>query len=150
MANGPLPSELCLLSDLPSKSEHAKVRFLSCVTSYSTPSGILTLEHHQPLDTQRVFALVSVELVLERLKAEHIRPGEWLNVIGYITAISPPTDQKGSEHRVTNVHIQALVVWPAGPLDLTRYEKSVKALEERGRNAGLVRPVALSDTLLQS
>ncbi|KAK4217171.1 CST complex subunit Ten1 [Rhypophila decipiens] len=147
MSNGPLPSQLCLLSELPSKAVHSKVRFLSCVSSYSTSSGILALEHHQPMDTHRVFALVNVDLILESLKAEQTRPGQWVNLIGYITSISPLADES-SGHRVTNVHVQALLLWSAGPLDLERYEKSVKNLEA-GRISAAARSTSLSDTLLQ-
>lgn len=102
------------------------------------------------MDTQRVFALVNVDLVLQSLKAEQIRPGEWLNVIGYITAIYPLPNRGGPGHQVINVHVQALIVWPAGPLDLARYEKSVKALGEGGGSAALARSTTPSDTISQS
>ena len=99
------------------------------------------------MDARKVHALVDVNLVLSSLKAEQARPGEWLNVIGYITAISPLADAKGTPHGDTNVYIQALVIWSAGPLDLPRYEKSVKAMES-GKST-CPRATELSDALLQ-
>ncbi|KAK3325609.1 CST complex subunit Ten1 [Apodospora peruviana] len=129
MSNGPLPSQLCLLSDLPSKAVGDKVRFLACVTSYSPTSGVVTLEHHRPKDVCFVHAFVDVNLVLEGLKSDQTRTGEWVNVIGYITRISPLTDEKPNSGDAA-VRIQALLLWSAGPLDVTRYETSVKVLKE--------------------
>jgi hypothetical protein len=73
--------------------------------------------------------LVDVQLVLERLGAEQTRIGEWVNVIGYITRISK--DSAGaavSRPEVSMVHVQALLLWSAGPLDIQQYQLSVQAL----------------------
>ncbi|KAK3327520.1 CST complex subunit Ten1 [Cercophora scortea] len=148
--NTPVPSQLCLLSALPSRTVRDKVRFLGCVTSYSPTTGVLTLEHRQrtqPRHTPFVRALVDVNLVLEGLKAEQTSTGGWVNVIGYITSISPLTDGKGPSHGVLGVEVQALVLWSAGPLEVTRYEASATALDTKrsSENAG----GSLSDNLLQ-
>ncbi|KAK0616052.1 CST complex subunit Ten1 [Bombardia bombarda] len=137
MSNGPLPSQLCLLSALPSRTVGEKVRFLGCVASYSLASGVLTLEHYRhPLDNNTaVRALVDVNLVLASLKADQTRIGEWVNVIGYITAIHPSTDAKASDNGGLRVQIQSLVVWSAGPLDVKQYEASMVALVGEHSNA---------------
>jgi hypothetical protein len=67
--------------------------------------------------------LVNVELVLEKLSAEQIRVGEWVNVIGYITLISNAANVKEP-----TVDIQALLLWSTGPFDIQQYQISVRNL----------------------
>ncbi|CAG9943449.1 unnamed protein product [Clonostachys rosea f. rosea IK726] len=126
MSRGPLPSQLCLLSQLPAYAVHDKVRFLGCVLAYSTRGAILQLAHAYPRGTN-VTAHVDVSLVLETLGEEQTRVGEWVNVIGYITAkadtASAPT-APSTATQAASVHIQALVLWSTGPLNVDRYEMS--------------------------
>ncbi|KAH8893436.1 hypothetical protein GQ53DRAFT_840493 [Thozetella sp. PMI_491] len=131
MASGPVASQLCLLSELPLQEQGQKVRFLGCVVSYSSASGILTLRH--PLSQGlSVDAVVDVTLVLQSLKSEHTRIGEWVNIIGYISAIAHPSPEAPPKQKRTNVHVQALLLWSTGPLDLSEYERSQSALRARG------------------
>ncbi|KAK4669374.1 uncharacterized protein QC763_202430 [Podospora pseudopauciseta] len=125
MSFGPLPSQLCLLSSLSQKDIGDKVRFLGCVTSYSTESGVLTLQYRGSEDRQLTFASVDVNLVLQSLKAEQTRLGEWVNVIGYVTS----TDSKKLGDTNPVVEVQATLLWSAGPLNLEKYEASVQALD---------------------
>jgi hypothetical protein len=74
---------------------------------------------------------VDVNLVLETLSWEQTRPGEWVNVIGYVTenpgqpnANSPPGTNR------TTACVQAILLWSAGPVNPQQYEESVKALAE--------------------
>ncbi|KAK4449185.1 CST complex subunit Ten1 [Podospora aff. communis PSN243] len=137
MANGPPPSTLCLLSELPSREVREKVRFLGCVTSYSTASATLRLEHQYPADRPSVCALVNVDLVLERLGQQQTRIGEWVNVIGYITSIHPSTDRRKPQgHGDPMVRVQALIIWSAGSLDVQRYETSVDDLRPKKPSIG--------------
>jgi hypothetical protein len=103
------------------------------VTSYSPASGVLTLEHRLQNSTYSVSALVDVNLVLESLGPDQTRIGEWVNVIGYITAIPPITDGKGSNHGTQRVHAQAILLWSSGPLDVQKYEVSVTAFNHDSR-----------------
>lgn len=64
---------------------------------------------------------VDARLVLEKLSIELTRVGEWVNVVGYVTA--KPTPSKDACSDVPSAHVQALLLWPAGPLDVQRYEK---------------------------
>ncbi|KAL2130503.1 hypothetical protein VTI74DRAFT_6327 [Chaetomium olivicolor] len=127
--NAPRPSQICLLSTLPSKQIGDKVRFLGCVRCYSQASGVLILEHRLPEETCPVHALVDVTLVLERLSSDQTRAGEWVNVIGYITHPSSLFDEKAQNGNLS-VHVQAILLWSAGPVDLRRYEASLKALAQ--------------------
>jgi hypothetical protein len=90
-------------------------------------AGILKLEHRSSPNTN-VSALVDVRLVLEKLGAEQIRFGEWVNVIGYISSIPNAPSGEGSNARESTVHIQALLLWSAGPLDIQQYQLSVQQL----------------------
>ena len=118
VSNGPLPSSLVLLSDLQKSSPGQKVRFLGCVTTYSTENAILTLQHDYPAGNN-LQALVEVELVLSTLKSDHTRSGEWVNVIGYVKSPKQVCRLHASASSVT---IQAIVLWPSGPIKLDGYE----------------------------
>lgn len=90
------------------------------VLAYSLSSAHLKLGHDYPQDTN-VTAVVDVNLVLQTLGHEQTRVGEWVNVVGYVTAkrrASKP-DPGG-----LSVHVQALIVWSTGPLDVQKYEKT--------------------------
>ncbi|CAK7209585.1 hypothetical protein SBRCBS47491_000493 [Sporothrix bragantina] len=115
-------SELCFLSDLPTKLAGQKVRFLGCVTAYDMAVGVLTLQHqYQSQPTAHridVRAHVNIDLVLERLTAEQTSVGAWVNVMGYISDIKDGGD----------VHVQALLLWSAGPLNLQEYERQLVSM----------------------
>lgn len=109
-------SSQCWFKTISADSSHS-------VTSYSTASGEITLQHRFPKSTE-VQALVDVRLLLEKLTAAHTSVGEWVNIIGYI--VSPPSAPvKLSTKRkrgLSTVHVQALMLWSAGSLDIGRYE----------------------------
>ncbi|KAM3432767.1 hypothetical protein NHJ13734_006741 [Beauveria thailandica] len=123
MSRGPLPSELCLLSWLPRRKIDDKVRFLGCgrsVTAYSTKTACITLGHLYPRGTN-VSVTVNVELLLETLASEATRTGEWVNVIGYVKGV----DAAGSGAAA----VQALMVWPAGPMNIQHYEAALEEMQ---------------------
>ncbi|KAM0552571.1 hypothetical protein ACHAPJ_007900 [Fusarium lateritium] len=134
MSRGPVPSQLHLLSNLPAQSIGDKVRFLgwydqqfpfaplyALVTSYSTSSACLTLGHLYPKDSN-VTASVDVSLLLETIKSEQTRIGEFVNVIGYITEMKDLRDKKAPYQESKQVCVQAIVLWSTGPMDLQKYE----------------------------
>lgn len=99
------------------------------VVSYSTASATLALEHQRREENRSIRALVNVDLVLERIGPQETRVGEWVNVIGYITAIRPSAGGESPlGHGSSSVCVQALLLWSAGSLDVQRYEASVDAL----------------------
>ncbi|KAF4125759.1 hypothetical protein GMORB2_1004 [Geosmithia morbida] len=123
MSGGPLPSQLCLLSSLPYRTDGEKVRFLGCVLSYSTSSARLILGHDHPRDTN-VTAVVDVRLILESLGYEDTRVGEWVNVVGYVKAKRRGRGPGAGGGGGLSVYVEAILVWPTGPLDVQRYEKT--------------------------
>ncbi|CAF3516199.1 unnamed protein product [Fusarium graminearum] len=122
MSRGPVPSQLHLLSDLPAVPVGNKVRFLGCVTSYSTSSARLTLGHLYPKDST-VTASVDVSLLLQSLTNEKTRVGEYVNVIGYVTEQKTIRHKKPPYQESKQVGVQAIVLWSTGPMDLQKYEK---------------------------
>ncbi|KAI0179342.1 CST complex subunit Ten1 [Hypoxylon sp. FL1284] len=123
MSFGPLPSERCLLSDLLKKHVGDKVRFLGCVTGYSTHSATLALRHEYP-EGAHVSARVDVKLLLEKLNAEQTDIGQWVHVIGYVTSIQQTLAKATTASCTANVGVQALVLWIAEDLDVASYEQS--------------------------
>lgn len=79
-----------------------------------------------PKDTN-VLVSVDIELVLETLQLGLTRIGEWINVVGYVL--------DGSSKAPDAVaHVQALMVWETGPLDIQQYERAVE--DELGSGSG--------------
>lgn len=96
------------------------------MSSYSIATGTLNLHHRDSPDTN-VSALVDVRLVLERLGAEQTSNGQWVNVLGYVTSISPTSSNRGEPM----VRVQALLLWSAGPVDVQQYQASVQTLQQQ-------------------
>lgn len=86
-------------------------------------NAILTLRHAFPKNEKDIQAHVDVKLVLNTLKADHIRAGEWLNIIGYVEKSRTMNCEKDG---VSIVDIQAILVWSAGSLDVHAYEESFR------------------------
>lgn len=102
------------------------------VLSYSTSKAALCLGHAYPQGTS-VTVSVNVELVLRSADHELTRVGEWVNVVGYIT--SKPSSARLGPQNVDDLplEVQALLLWPTGPLDVHMYEQS---LEDRPVDRG--------------
>ncbi|CAD6569148.1 MAG: hypothetical protein ASARMPREDX12_002225 [Alectoria sarmentosa] len=149
MNNGPLPTRLVFLSDLPTQARGTKVRFLGCVARYAVSTGVLELEHASPLRPHMpTVALVDVNLILETLEREDTQVGAWVNVMGYMEGVLKEEEEEreqregqgktrlAMERRTTagkgrsavRVHVQAIMLWSAGGLKIGEYER---ILEER-------------------
>ncbi|MCJ1265652.1 hypothetical protein MMC22_005532 [Lobaria immixta] len=130
-ANGPLPTTLVFLHDLPSLPRGAKVRFLGCVTGYTTKTGILALQHPYPPPPHRsLTAWVDVNLLLSTLKTTDTQRGEWVNIVGYVqgrtTNLRPESRaRKSRPDEVVGVKVQAIMLWSAGDVTLGEYEKAL-------------------------
>jgi hypothetical protein len=79
------------------------------------------LEHQFPSENNHK-ALVDVNLLLGTLHSTDTRVGEWVNVMGYITAPSSK-QHRSSEDKQVNVSVQAIVLWSSGSVKLDEYEK---------------------------
>ncbi|KAI0996207.1 hypothetical protein K3495_g11972 [Podosphaera aphanis] len=119
MQNSPLPSKLTLLCDLRKFDPGTKVRFLGCVTEYSTEEAVLTLEHNYPPGNP-VKVQLDVNLTLETMKSSHCQSGSWVNVIGYIQSEASST-----------VYVQAVLIWLLGPSSLDAYERSLELMRSK-------------------
>ena len=146
MNNGPLPTTLVFLSDLPSQAHGDKVRFLGCVTRYSISTGVLELQHVSQLSPARtIVALVDVNVILESLKREDLEVGAWVNVVGYVEELlKDGKRQQGQEQgkailvkkngnsaregpRAMMVRVHAVMLWSAGAVKIGEYEKVLEA-----------------------
>lgn len=168
--NGPVPTQLVLLSELSKCKAGSKVRFLgwlvmpkvrggiamspcACdglphftlcsifvifcdnfliesladaprsVTSYSTKTASLVLEHDHP-PSNAAKAVVDIKLLVTTLKGSETRIGEWVNVMGYIQTQQQSAGQTSNSH---SVQVQALVLWSSGPFSLDRYERCLES-----------------------
>ncbi|KAL8780761.1 MAG: hypothetical protein Q9203_000640 [Teloschistes exilis] len=126
MSNGPLPTRLVLLSDLPSLEQGEKVS-----------AGTLHLQHaYPPGQDTLITAVVDVNLLLSTLQRTDTQVGEWQNVVGYVQAHEDDEkwDRTDASRKVgragTVVKVQAVMLWSAGSLKIGEYEK---ALELRKR-----------------
>lgn len=67
---------------------------------------------------------MNLELLVNSLKSNETRIGEWLNVIGYIQ--TPQQSLTGlSKNSSARVQVQAILLWSSGPLKLDGYEKNM-------------------------
>ena len=146
MNNGPLPTRILFLSDLPTQAYGTKVRFLGCVTRYTLSTGVLELQHAYatPSDTS-IVASVDVNVILESLNREDTQVGAWVNVMGYVEEVAKERKrerghgqgQSGSANstrdrvrerpRAVRVRVQAIMLWSAGGLKIGEYESTLEA-----------------------
>ncbi|KAF3394493.1 hypothetical protein F1880_005296 [Penicillium rolfsii] len=157
--NGPRPSNWVFLCDLPSLPTDYKVRFLGCVRQYDVNTGNLILEHNYPRRrTEPESVLVDVNAVLQDLTSDQLRVGAWLNVLGYVRDAVTPNQSFSSSQLSSQqstgasetgtapirviprpVHIDAVMVLPAGAIALGEYERILRNaldLDLRMRNTG--------------
>ena len=96
------------------------------------------LQHpHDAPPRSAIIAIADVNLVLETTKRQDLEVGAWVNVIGYIqdSAEAAAREEPAQEAKIaigsglpeqrTCVPIQVIMLWNAGAIDLTEYEKAV-------------------------
>jgi hypothetical protein len=75
----------------------------------------------------KVVAAVDMKLRLESLTAEQTATGSWLNIIGYVTSITPFGAGTGpSRKHGYRVGIQAVLHSPAVSVEPAKYEEYVR------------------------
>ncbi|KAJ5575419.1 hypothetical protein N7450_009318 [Penicillium hetheringtonii] len=148
------------LYELPCLPADTKVRFLGCVRQYNVTEGHLVLEHNYLRGKEEANAVsVDINAVLEDVTSEELRVGAWLNVLGYVRDAQSPSlsfssSQLDSQSQQPNemtsamvsttvpprpVHIDAVLVFPAGAIALGEYERilrNVQDVERRLQFAG--------------
>lgn len=147
MNNGPLPTRLVFLSDLPTQAHGTKVRFLGCVTRYNVSTGTMELQHAYPSPPHiPTVALVDVNVILESLEREDTQVGAWVNIMGYVErSLKEGKREQGQAQgrtllakdkrkweleapKAVRVKVQAIMLWSAGGVKIGEYERT---LEER-------------------
>ncbi|KAJ5536994.1 hypothetical protein N7513_010180 [Penicillium frequentans] len=148
--NGPRPSTRAFLCDLPCLAADSKIRFLGCVKQYNITVGHLILEHNYPRSKSEPSAVsVDINAVLESLKAEDLRVGTWLNVLGYVRDANTPESsfsssqadsQQSNSQSLTSatpikvasrpVFIEAVMIFPAGAIALGEYERILRHVKD--------------------
>ncbi|KAK8050622.1 hypothetical protein PG994_012352 [Apiospora phragmitis] len=116
MSYGPVPSRRCLLSHLPQHEVRDK-RYLIFNRFWDPYSRAPYLQD------SHVKVHLDVKLLLQSLNCEQTDIGQWVHVIGYISAIQKPSS-KAPTLGYWIVHVQALLLWKAEELDLASYEVS--------------------------
>jgi hypothetical protein len=103
------------------------------VEEYQTPSGTLVLKHnYPPSSASSTITHVNIDHVLETVKSTDIQVGSWVNIIGYVTAgekiAKQPTARQSLKAKdpPRQPHVQAIVLWSAGSVNLDAYEKAVE------------------------
>ncbi|KAK3707838.1 hypothetical protein LTR37_011840 [Vermiconidia calcicola] len=137
----PEPSQLVLLEQLPSIKAGTKIRFLACVHAYSLKQGKLILRDRYPTTTPGApTAVVSITNVLENTNRELLEVGAWMNVVGYVTKSSVPTEaalvasKQDRYQRTTKplepTSVEATMLWSAGAVKLDRYKSAVRGYQK--------------------
>ncbi|KAL2223273.1 CST complex subunit Ten1 [Thermoascus aurantiacus ATCC 26904] len=139
----PLPTRRVFLSELPSVPVHSKVRFLGCVRRYDVSTGQLILEHNYPPPSSAAknkeppSVPVDINNLLEDLKAEDLRVGAWLNVLGYVRERGSERDnnphKKGFTLNSPSIYIEAVMVFSAGAVRVGEYERILRDSHEVDR-----------------
>lgn len=65
---------------------------------------------------------MDINPLLETITAEELRVGAWVNVLGYVRNLVPGTGKED--------FVEALMVFPAGPVSLGGYEKTVRNAQD--------------------
>ncbi|OQE25433.1 hypothetical protein PENSTE_c006G02075 [Penicillium steckii] len=156
--NGPRASKRVFLYELSCLPADTKVRFLGCVRQYNVTEGHLILEHNYLRGNEDVNAVsVDINAVLEDVTSEELRVGAWLNVLGYVRDSQSPSlsfssSQLDSQSQQSNemssarvpttvptrpVHIDAVLVFPAGAIALGEYERILRNVQDVERHQQL-------------
>ena len=120
------------------------------VKHYNVTVGHLVLEHNYPRSKSEPSTVsVDINAVLESLKAEDLRVGTWLNVLGYVRdsiipessfSSSQADSQQSNSQTPTSaipikvasrpVFIEAVMVFPAGAIALGEYERILRHVKD--------------------
>lgn len=116
---------------------------------FSPTTGRLILQH--PLTPQTddrghehpcPQAHVDLDNIGDELPGRSTAVGSWLNVVGYVEHKRWPQYMAVSKEILTpsaahSAHVQAVMVWIAGSLDIGAYENVVRARQDSGKRMEL-------------
>jgi hypothetical protein len=100
---------------------------LISILEYDVELGRLCVEHAFPADTHPTpKAYVDLNMVLGNMKPQDLGFGMWLNTIGYVRLSSE--NSSGDRPSLGQIPIvQAVMIWPAGALNVQQYETTLQA-----------------------
>lgn len=81
------------------------------------------VQHNFPLGAN-FKALIDINL-LHSLKGVDTDIGSWINVIGYIAVAKPGGIRVTDIQETSATSVQAIVLWPAGSINIKEYEKTI-------------------------
>jgi hypothetical protein len=113
------------------------------VFEYNSGKGQLTVEHAYPYDAASTpRAVIDVNVILEITNSQLLRNGSWINVIGYVQHVPDVQgrrQQRGGstgESRDDQLTVlQAVLVWDAGAIRVSEYEKVMEEHRKAQREA---------------
>jgi hypothetical protein len=94
---------------------------VASIDGYDSSTGILTLKHDYQSSTHA--AEVSIEHVREGLPTTATAIGSWVNVVGYI-------EQHHGKNSASGTAVQATLLWGAGPMKMSDYERALQARKD--------------------
>ena len=116
-------------------SSDSKAKVSRSVEYYDVATATLHLRHKCPASQTPVEAHVNLAPILESVVRVEVEIGSWLNVIGTIAENIRGTElsvraadcQSGNRRRTPSriVHVQALMLWSAGGINVADYERAL-------------------------
>lgn len=118
--------------------------------TYNISTGRLVLEHNYPRTKSDPPAVsVDINALVESLTSEVLRVGAWVNVVGYVRDAGYPSlslskgeglagADAGASKMTRPVYVEAVMVFPAGPVALGEYERVLREARNVDRRLGRV------------
>lgn len=112
--------------------------------TYNVSTGHLVLEHNYPrTKTNPPSVSVDINALLESVTHEELRVGAWVNVLGYVRdATYLPLNGEGvaggGDSKARPVYVEAIMIFPAGPVTLGEYERILREARNVDRRLGRV------------
>lgn len=114
---------------------------IQSVIGYNESQGRLYVEHNYSLqDTYNCGFQIDVDAVLETTQPSCFEPGSWINVIGFI-AVPACRGRKRKQSDLfyhppdQDVVVQAVLIWNAGAVRITEYEKIMERQKQAAKTA---------------
>lgn len=105
---------------------------------YDISTGHLILEHNYPRargQKEPAAVRVDINVLLESMKAEELRVGAWLNVLGYVREYQQEERQMMmiNDPNFLSVYVEAVMIFPAGAVRVGEYERILQDSREIDR-----------------
>jgi hypothetical protein len=129
---------VCLLN-----STTTSIDMKGSVLEYNPSECQLTVEHAYPGNaTSTPRAVVDVNVILETANSQELRDGSWINVIGYLQHVPDLQGRRQQRRNSTGgkgddqlAVVQAVLIWDAGAIRASEYEKVMEEHRKVQREA---------------